>query len=87
MKQIDIQMRSFRLKGDNRTLFCTEAKCDNNLKLFQIRQRCNLKPIYNYVLTASLNDFGPAKITIGEYKRGKLIQYCVVHVSLKEIKK
>lgn len=23
--QIDIQMRSFRLKGDNRTLFCTEA--------------------------------------------------------------
>lgn len=36
MKQIDIQMRSFRLKGDNRTLFCTEAKCDYNLNVLGV---------------------------------------------------
>ena len=34
--------------------------------------KMHLKPIYNYVLTASLNDFGPAKITIGEYKQGNI---------------
>jgi hypothetical protein len=50
MKQIDIQMRSFRLKGDNRTLFCTEAKRDYNLNVlgvYYIPIKDNVLPVVN----------------------------------------
>jgi len=36
MKQIDIQFRTFRLKDDSRTFFCTEAKCDYNLNVLGV---------------------------------------------------
>ena len=36
MKQIDIQFRTFKKKGDDRTLFCTRAKCDYNLNVQSI---------------------------------------------------
>ena len=36
MKQIDIQLKTFRKKGDDRTLFCTRAKCDYNLNVLSV---------------------------------------------------
>lgn len=36
MKQFDIQMRTFHLKGSDRTYFCTRAKCDYNLNVLGI---------------------------------------------------
>lgn len=34
-----------------------------------------------HFLSAALNGYGPAKITIGEYKAGKLVQYCVTYIA------
>ena len=36
MKQFEIQMRTFHLKGSDRTYFCTRAKCDYNLNVLGI---------------------------------------------------
>ena len=36
MKQIDIQLKTFHLKDDDRTLFCTRAKCDYNLNVIGV---------------------------------------------------
>lgn len=36
MKQKDIQLKTFHLKGDDRILFCTEAVCDYNLNVLSV---------------------------------------------------
>jgi len=52
MKQIDIQFRTFKKKGDDRTLFCTRAKCDYNLNV----QSVAYIPIMYNVLPSNWTD-------------------------------
>ncbi|MBQ3689434.1 MAG: strawberry notch C-terminal domain-containing protein [Bacteroidales bacterium] len=66
MKQIDIQFKTFRLKDDDRTLFCTRAKCDYNLNVLGVAyipimynvlpQNWTDKDTWNYIPNSRLKD-------------------------------
>lgn len=52
MKQIEIQHKTFRLKNDDRTFFCTEAKVDYNLNVLGI----SYVPVRNNMLPSDWED-------------------------------
>lgn len=52
MKQIEIQHKTFRLKNDDRTFFCTEAKVDYNLNVLGI----SYIPLRNRILPHNWTD-------------------------------
>lgn len=52
MKQIEIQQKTFRLKNDDRTFFCTEAKVDYHLNVLGI----SYIPLRNKILPSNWDD-------------------------------